>query len=192
MAATQLVDRGRFGVPPYRSGDPNAWSIGTELSVATGRPCGARATGSWGTADAEDCFQETFLAAVQVWRSRTCSVSPWPASTARNCPRISTGCDAGIRQRRHETGNVEWEDLSAVQLRRTNWLNPPTVRPPPRGAGRLARQQAQAFCLFYLDGWDYQQIAAHLEATVNAVGVLLHRARHRLRDLLGSAVAEEL
>jgi RNA polymerase sigma-70 factor (ECF subfamily) len=56
--------------------------------------------------------------------------------------------------------------------------------------GTLPEKQAQAFCLFYLEGWDYQEIAGHQDGTVNAVGVLLHRARARLRELLGDPVGE--
>ena len=50
----------------------------------------------------------------------------------------------------------------------------------------LPAKQAEAFCLFHLDGWDYHEIARYLSSTVSNVGVLLHRARHRLRKLLAT------
>jgi RNA polymerase sigma-70 factor (ECF subfamily) len=54
-------------------------------------------------------------------------------------------------------------------------------------------RQAEAFCLHSLDDWSYAEIAQHLGASVDAVGVLLHRARTRLQRLLedspGSASA---
>ena len=143
-------------------------------------------------ADAEDCFQETFLAAVQVWRREPVQ---YPhallqrLATARALDKLRRR----YRRASHETGNVQWEDLSARQHQPHELAESAELSDRLREAlAALPAKQAQAFCLFYLDGWDYQQIAEHLEATVNAVGVLLHRARHRLRDMLGSAVAEEL
>lgn len=143
-------------------------------------------------ADAEDCFQETFLAAVQVWRREPVD---YPhallqrLATARALDRLRRR----YRRAGHETANVEWDELSAQQRQPHELADSLELGGRLREAlAALPAKQAQAFCLFYLDGWDYQQIAQHLEATVNAVGVLLHRARHRLRDLLGSAVAKDL
>src|SRR5437868_5452621 len=41
-----------------------------------------------------------------------------------------------------------------------------------KAIAELPEKQAQAFCVYYLEGWDYQQIAGHQAGTVNAVGVL--------------------
>jgi RNA polymerase sigma-70 factor (ECF subfamily) len=51
--------------------------------------------------------------------------------------------------------------------------------------GRVPSKQAEAFCLHCLEGWSYQEIAQQLAVSVDSVGVLLHRARKRLRQLLG-------
>ncbi len=48
----------------------------------------------------------------------------------------------------------------------------------------LPRDQAAVFCLTCLDRLSYREIAERLKLTTNAVGVLLHRARGRLRELL--------
>jgi len=48
----------------------------------------------------------------------------------------------------------------------------------------LPEQQSQAFVLHCVEGWSYQQIAGHLSVSVGAVGMLLLRARARLRELL--------
>ena len=42
------------------------------------------------------------------------------------------------------------------------------------------------FCLNCLENLSYQQIGERLGMTANAVGVILHPARHRLRELLAS------
>ena len=142
-------------------------------------------------ADAEDCFQETFLAAVQVWRREPVQ---YPhallqrLATARALDRLRRRYRRGA----HEAGAVEWDDLSTGDRPPGELAESAELSERLREAlAELPAKQAQAFCLFYLDGWDYQQIADHLEATVNAVGVLLHRARHRLRELLAN-VREEL
>jgi RNA polymerase sigma-70 factor (ECF subfamily) len=46
---------------------------------------------------------------------------------------------------------------------------------------RLPAKQADAFCLHCLEGWSYREIAAHLDARVDHVGVLISRARVALR-----------
>ena len=51
----------------------------------------------------------------------------------------------------------------------------------------LPPKQAEAFSLHHLEGWSYREIAGHLSSSVDAVGLLLHRARKRLRELLESS-----
>ena len=48
----------------------------------------------------------------------------------------------------------------------------------------LSQDQAAVFCLSCLENLSYQEIGERLGMTANAVGVMLHRARHRLRELL--------
>jgi len=51
----------------------------------------------------------------------------------------------------------------------------------------LPENQAQAFVLHCVEDWSYQQIAEHLSITAGAVGMLLLRARTRLKELLSAA-----
>ena len=61
-----------------------------------------------------------------------------------------------------------------------------TIDTQMRGLVRVIHpRQAEVFCLFYLEGWSYPEIATHLAISTDVVGVWLHRARHRLRELLG-------
>ena len=133
-------------------------------------------------ADAEECFQETFVAALELWRRQPVR-SPRAAlqrlATARAIDRL--------RQRYREVGR-------AAEL-------PPSLAdagpsPHERAAGEelaealraalaeLPAKQADAFCLHGLDGYSYREIADALGESVDNVGVLLHRARARLRELL--------
>lgn len=141
-------------------------------------------------ADVEDCFQETFLGALAIWRRETVQYPQallQRLATARALDRLRQR----YRRAGHEGGDIQWESVSAAGPL------PPQLAEAAELSDRLREalallppKQAQVFCLFYLDGWDYQQIAGHLRGTVNAVGVLLHRARQRLKELLGDIVEE--
>lgn len=142
-------------------------------------------------ADAEDCFQETFLGALEVFRRQTVhhpQAMLQRLATARALDRLRRR----YRRAAKESPAVEWEALSTGEPLPPQLAESHELSERLRDAlTELPPKQAEAFCLFYLDGWDYQQIADHLHGTVNAVGVLLHRARLRLRELLGEAVREE-
>ena len=49
---------------------------------------------------------------------------------------------------------------------------------------QLPPRQSEVFCLHCLEGWTYQEISRHLQAPVDTIGVLLLRARQKLRELL--------
>ena len=135
-------------------------------------------------ADASDCFQETFLAAVKVARKEP--VREWTASlrhlaTARALDLLRVRCRQGNRtdamadpaslvSRAADPGQEAEADELADRLR--------------AALAQLPRQQAEVFCLSCLDHATYGEIGERLQLTVSAVGVLLHRARRRLRELL--------
>ena len=137
-------------------------------------------------ADAADCMQEALVAAVQVARHKP--VVSWRALLIH----LAT-CKAIDAVRRRIRRRARWADVDASRL--------PGRGPSPDAAAvagelsdRLVRslaelppQWSQAFCLRVLDELSYEQIAAQMETTTSHVGVLLHRARARLRELLESA-----
>jgi RNA polymerase sigma-70 factor (ECF subfamily) len=142
------------------------------------------------SADADDCFQETFLAALKVWR-REAVVHPQALlqrlATARALDRLRKR----YRRKNREAASVEWEAIRAGGALPAQVAESAELSDRLRLAlTSLPPKQAQAFCLFYLEGWDYQEIAGQVGASVNAVGVLLHRARHRLRELLGDLIKQ--
>ena len=143
------------------------------------------------TADAEDCFQETFLAALRLW-ARQPVKNPRAAlqrlATARAVDRLRRRYRESARE-----GVADWDSLSH-----------PTPSPPQqavaaelsqrlrRALALLPQKQADVFCLHCLEGWAYADIAAELGVSIDAVGVLLHRARARLRAALADAREEAL
>jgi RNA polymerase sigma-70 factor (ECF subfamily) len=138
-------------------------------------------------ADADECFQEVFLAALEV--SRREPVRHWPAllqrlATTRAVDHLRRRC------RRAPTVPVaDWEAVEgttpppsqqAEQAELAEQLRQALVRLPPK--------QAEVFCLHCLEGWSYQDIAVQMALSLDAVGVLLHRARKQLRGLLAEAL----
>lgn len=134
-------------------------------------------------ADADECFQETFLAAFELQKRQP--IRNWPAllhhlATSRAIDNIRRQ----VRRRQTEVptdlalaagtagdpaDHAEANEL-ACALR--------------RAIGNLPERQAEVFCLHELGAWSHQQIADQLGISANAVGVILHRARQKLAELL--------
>ena len=134
-------------------------------------------------ADADECFQETFLAALEV--SNRQPVRNWPAllqrlATNRAIDRVRKR----LRRRRHE----EAADLAlaeAAQCDPSQEAEAAELSSALRWAlAQLPRRQAEVFCLHELGDWTYQQIADQLGISPNAVGAILHRTRQKLQELL--------
>ncbi len=134
-------------------------------------------------ADADECFQEACLAALAVSRREV--VHNWRGllqrlATARSVDRLRA------RQRaRSRVTLFSWNRLrddspspsqNAEEAELSGELRTALAQIPPN--------QAAAFCLHCLEDWSYQEIALQMNVTVDSVGVLVHRARQRLRGLL--------
>ncbi len=137
-------------------------------------------------ADASDCFQEAFVSALELSKRqkvRNMGALLTRLATLRAIDRL--------RQRKRLSQRLtNVEDLSDV---------PDSVPDPGRAAevaelgqalreaiARLSGPQAQAFCLHYFSAMSVKQIGRTLNVPTGTVGVLLHRARARLRELLQS------
>ena len=134
-------------------------------------------------ADADECFQEAFLGALAV--SRREPVENWRALLQRLA--AARAVDR-LRERSRRRGREDSADLDAVAGH-----DPPPSRTAEdaelsdqlrQALAGLPAKQAEVFCLHCLESWSYQEIARHLALTVDAVGVLLFRARRRLRERL--------
>lgn len=134
-------------------------------------------------ADADECFQETFLAALEL--SNRQPVHNWPALLQRLATRRAID---RIRKRLRRRRLEEFADLALAEAVQTD-PSQPAQTAELTGALRWAlaqipTRQADVFCLHELEDWSYQQIADQLGITVNAVGVILHRTRQKLQELL--------
>jgi RNA polymerase sigma-70 factor (ECF subfamily) len=137
-------------------------------------------------ADAADCFQRTFLAAVEL--DAAAPVRNWPAVLKRIA--TARALDQLRSRHRHTARSAPLPDEPPAD---------PFAFDPSELAcgGELAAalraalpavdpQQAEVFCLVCLEGFSNRDAAAHLGVTANHVGVLLHRARAALRDRLAA------
>jgi len=133
-------------------------------------------------ADAADCYQETFICALEF--SQRQRVHNFSALLARLA--TARAIDQLRRRFRQSRFNAEPAELVAM----------PSANPDPtqqmqqqeltaklrESLTQLPPQEAQVFCLRYLNDMSYKQIAKELSIKPNTAGVLLHRARAKLRE----------
>ena len=138
------------------------------------------------TGDVEDCLQEVFLSALEL--SRRERIRNWPGTlrhlaTARAIDRLRERIRDG---RLHEDGaNVDMDALGHKQTNPAEKLESKELASHLRVAlAQLPGRQAEVFALHFFEQMSYRQIAETLRLKTNAVGVLLHEARDRLRVLL--------
>jgi RNA polymerase sigma-70 factor, ECF subfamily len=135
-------------------------------------------------ADAADCFQRTFLSALEL--SRTETIRNWPGLLQRlGTARALESLRQRLRQARRLRPLLADVTVSANTLEPGQAAAVSELGDHLREAlAQLDVRQAQVFCLACLDGLSYTEIADQLGLTVTHVGVLLNRARTRLRQRL--------
>jgi RNA polymerase sigma-70 factor, ECF subfamily len=132
--------------------------------------------------DAADCFQQAFLAAVEL--SAKEPVRHWPAvlrrlATARALDRVRQ------RSRTRNRFALLPESVAAKTDDPLDRLGEGELAEALRLAlAQIDETQAAAFCLVALDDLSYPEAADALGVTPNHVGVLVHRARAALRARL--------
>jgi RNA polymerase sigma-70 factor (ECF subfamily) len=143
-------------------------------------------------ADAADCFQKTFISALEL--SRREPIANWRPLLGR----LAT-IRALDRLRERHRDAPRWGPLP------DHGTPDSRARDPLRAAqGRelaehlrtalaeIDERQAHVFCLACLDELSYDEIASQLGLTVNHVGVLLNRARTTLRERLAAHRPEKI
>ena len=143
-----------------------------------------RITGS--PADAEDVLQTVFLRLVKGQEAYDLSINP-AAYLSRAA--INASLDlmrSRTRSKLVEPGDVELEGIES------RWQSPEAehadrelqtlIRQAVAGLGKTA---GEMFVLRYYEGYDNQEIAKLLDTSQMVVGVVLHRARTRLRKEIG-------
>ena len=141
--------------------------------------------------DAADCLQDTFLAALKV--TRRSEVRNWGGllnrlATARAVDRLRgrlrrSGREAPLPADGEMAGPGAGPPQAAEDAEAADHLR--------RALGRIPAGQAEAFCLRYMSDLRNQEIAQQVGMTPNAVGVLLYRARARLRELISPSLLPE-
>jgi len=141
-------------------------------------------------ADAADCFQETFVSALEFCRRqrvRNFSALLTRLATARAIDQLRRR----FRRSRSETVPADWAALESTNPCPAQQAQYKELTDGLRESlSKLPHQEAQAFCLRYLNDMSYQQIANELGIKANAAGVLLHRARAKLRESLELSMKE--
>ncbi len=140
-------------------------------------------------ADAEECFQEAFVAALEVER-REALTSPRALLLRMVTARAMDRLRQRYRRRRREHADADWSVVVSVGAAPVQHAEAAELSERLREAlATLPPNQADAFSLCCLEGWTYQDAAASLRLSPQNVGVLVHRARGKLRDLLGPVAA---
>jgi RNA polymerase sigma-70 factor (ECF subfamily) len=134
-------------------------------------------------ADADECFQEAFLSALEL--SNRQPVRNGPAllqrlATSRAIDRVRKR----LRRRRREEV-VDLASTEGSEADPSEQAEAAELSSALRWAlAQLHPRQAEVFCLHEFGDWSHQQIANQLGTTVGAVSVILHRARQKLQELL--------
>jgi len=142
-------------------------------------------------ADAADCFQETFVSAMDVAGRQ--QVENWPGllqklATSRALDQLRRR----MREARQRTSGIDWDYLATSSQGPVEEAQANELGDRLRAAlCELAPQQGAVFCLRWLSELSYEEIASELGLSIDAVGVTLHRARARLQELLGPATGRE-
>jgi RNA polymerase sigma-70 factor (ECF subfamily) len=137
-------------------------------------------------ADAHDCYQETFLAAVRFGSAQ--APQDWSrfliaVATRRAIDRLRHRIRSRSRLASLQAvGEVAARASPAAECDAGELLD--QVR---QALTELPQAPAEAFWLASVEGLSHAQIAHQLEIEVNYVGVLVHRARSRLKELLADA-----
>ncbi len=134
--------------------------------------------------DAADCFQDAFLKAFEL--SRRQEVRNMAALLTRLATMRAIDC---LRQRtRHkqrEMDTGEWQGISAAATEPLSHMeNRELAGQLAAALCRLPAQEANVFCLRHLSDMSYREIGKQLNIKSTTAGVLLHRARIRLRRML--------
>ena len=136
------------------------------------------------SADTADCFQETFICALKVCQRQ--KVRNFPALLTRLA--TTRAIDQLRRRFRREQNNLILDegtvssDSDPAKCAQQQEL---AVR-LQKALAQLPLQEAQVFCLRYLNDMSYRRIAKELNIKTGAVGVSLHRAREKLRKSFSS------
>ncbi|MBO0797619.1 MAG: sigma-70 family RNA polymerase sigma factor [Blastocatellia bacterium] len=139
-----------------------------------------RITGS--IVDAEDILQTVFLKLSR--RRNEFTMEPNPASYLH---RAAVNASIDLMRQRGRTQSIPLDEI-APGLAANHRLNPESLRASRelrllirRAISRLGERSAEMFVLKYFEGYENKEIAEMMGTSPLVVGVLLHRARARVK-----------
>jgi len=143
-----------------------------------------RITGS--AADAEDVLQTVFLRLVKGQESYDLSQNP-----EAYLSRAAINASLDLLRSRTRARSVNLDDVDSHSL--VSKLKTPEAEHDDRelqklvrqAVGRLGKTAGEMFVLRYYEGLDNREIAAAMNTSPLVVGVVLHRARTKLRKEIG-------
>lgn len=144
-----------------------------------------RVTGS--ATDAEDVLQTVFLRLAR--QGAELNLEPHPASYLH---RAAVNASLDLLRQRGRAAVVPIEDAAMVGAKddpAQTHHDRELQRAMREAVAQLNDNQAQMFALKYFEGYDNQQIAEMLGTSPLVVGVLLHRARARVKKALANFVS---
>lgn len=143
-------------------------------------------------ADASDCFQEVFLKAVMMARHKDIE------NMGGFLNLLATRCAIDCLRRRHSRFAFSSDAFESQPADRRcgdpadRLQNGELIGAVRAGLSQLPALEAEAFALQAFEELSYRQIADTMNIRENHVGVLINRARGKLREILKStAVAYE-
>jgi RNA polymerase sigma-70 factor (ECF subfamily) len=143
-----------------------------------------RVTGS--AADAEDVLQTVFLRLIKGQESYDLSQNP-----EAYLSRAAINASLDLLRSRTRSKSVALEDVDVESLA-SRFQNPEAEHSDRElhvlvrtAVSRLGKTAGEMFVLRYYEGFDNKEIAALLNTSPLVVGVVLHRARTRLRKEIG-------
>src|SRR5689334_8516084 len=146
-----------------------------------------RITGS--VVDAEDVLQTVFLRLSRRDNSKEgINLDPNPASYLH---RAAINASLDLVRQRGRSESVPIEDVAPV-LKASHTLNPESQRASRelhtrlrQALSKLGEKSAEMFVLKYFEGYGNNEIAEMMGTSAMVVGVLLHRARARVKKEVG-------
>ncbi len=130
--------------------------------------------------DALDCYQQTFLEALQIDPK---TVRSWRAMLSRI---VTARSIDRLRQRYRDRRQVSNNNCEAFVFDSPGQrlLNAELIAEVQSALTELPNQQAEAFCLRHLEQLTHKEIAEQLEIDPGHVRVLIHRATLGIRELI--------
>lgn len=137
--------------------------------------------------DAEDALQKVFLKLLSKWNGRLKpgAVRDWGAFLRVAASRCALDMLRRKARRRRTTDALsEGVGLAAEEGPRHLATRREEARLLREALGSLPKRDARIFALRYFEELPYAEIAEQVNVSVSQVGVILHRARKRLQEIL--------